>query len=81
MKTLTIKNVPDDLHAGLRRLAADSHRSLNGEVIARLQASVELQDPRDPKKILREVDELRERIGGPVWTIDDIEAAINEGRE
>ena len=81
MKTLTIKNMPEDLHRELRRIAEGNHRSLNGEVLARLEASVANGGARNPAAILQEVAEFRARIGGPEWSIDDIEAAINEGRE
>ena len=39
MSALTIKNLPEPLLDHLRDAAAESHRSLNKEVIARLSAS------------------------------------------
>jgi antitoxin FitA len=36
---LSIKNVPDELAAALKASAKANHRSLNGEVIARLKNS------------------------------------------
>lgn len=37
---LSIKNVPDDLAEGLRRRAQRAHRSLQGELMAILEAAV-----------------------------------------
>lgn len=36
---LTIKSLPDELGAALKKAAATSHRSLNGEIIHRLENS------------------------------------------
>ncbi|MEA3441264.1 MAG: Arc family DNA-binding protein, partial [Chloroflexota bacterium] len=33
MPTLTVKNIPDDLYAQLKRYAAMNRRSLNSEII------------------------------------------------
>jgi plasmid stability protein len=40
MPSLTIKGLPVDLLQGLRDAASRSHRSLNAEVLVRLQRSV-----------------------------------------
>lgn len=44
--TITVKNIPDAVHMALKKAAETSHRSLNGEVIARLEQS--LQGHADP---------------------------------
>ncbi len=33
MATITVKNIPDDLYAGLKQAAVANHRSINSEVI------------------------------------------------
>jgi plasmid stability protein len=38
MPTLTLKNIPADLHAKLKASAARNRRSLNSEILARLEA-------------------------------------------
>lgn len=40
MASLTLKGIPDDLLARLKREAAEHRRSLNGEVLHRLEHSV-----------------------------------------
>ena len=37
MATITLKNLPDELHARLKKRAARNRRSLNNEVIACLE--------------------------------------------
>ena len=38
MPTLTLKNIPDDLHARLRESADRNRRSLNSEILLRLES-------------------------------------------
>jgi plasmid stability protein len=38
--TITLKNIPDSIHAALKNAAETNHRSLNGEVIARLEQTL-----------------------------------------
>lgn len=41
MSAITLKNVPEDLVAGLKARAAEAHRSLSGEILFRLRRSLE----------------------------------------
>ena len=43
MATLTLKNIPEGLHARLRQSAEKNRRSLNGEILARLSRQEESQ--------------------------------------
>jgi antitoxin FitA len=49
---LSIKNVPDELAEQLRRRARRSHRSLQGELMAILEASVHGPEPLTPFEVL-----------------------------
>ena len=40
MINLTLKNVPTELHARLKASAESNRRSLNGEILARLEAQL-----------------------------------------
>lgn len=40
MPDLLIRGIPDELHQELKAAAKRDHRSLNGEILARLSASV-----------------------------------------
>ena len=90
MATITLKNVPDDLHRRLKAQAARNHRSLNREVIRTLEAWTQTEDAtlaglvaeqlRDPawERARAVRDELRAE--GASLTSDDVESAISEGR-
>ena len=41
MPTLTLKNIPDDLHARLKASAARNRRSLNSEILFRLEKDIQ----------------------------------------
>ena len=55
---LSIKNVPDEIAARLRRRAARSHRSLQGELMAILERAVRDEDRLTPAEALQRVREL-----------------------
>lgn len=79
MATLTLKNVPDDLHQRLKERAARNGRSLNREAIRCLDdASRRL----DPDTLLEEAAAFRAKLAerGVCVTDGDIEAAIEDGR-
>jgi plasmid stability protein len=48
MATLTLKNIPDELHALLRESAERNRRSLNSEILIRLESAftAPVVDPR-----------------------------------
>lgn len=52
---LSIKNVSDELAEQLRRRARQSHRSLQGELMAILEASVHGPEPLTPLEVLEVV--------------------------
>ena len=89
MPTLTIRNVPDDLHARLKERARRNRRSLNQEVIAELSA-VGTEGETEEERIMkarermrragREIDRLREGMTR-FLTAEEIREAIEEGRE
>ncbi len=78
MANLTLKGVPESLVTSLKKLAAAHRRSLNGEVIYRLEHSLP-RDPEDGRRFVQEADKLRKKIGIRT-TIDAIVSARDEGR-
>ena len=81
MATLTIKNLPDEVHAALSRTAKRHRRSINSEAIVQLERGLEIGGP-EPDQALIKVrntrDELRER---GIWLTDEIlQRAKGEGR-
>lgn len=78
MPAITLKNIPKDLYARLKKSAESNHRSLNREAIARLERS--LGTGREgPAAFLARVDRVRESLGIYV-TDEEIRKAKHAGR-
>jgi len=61
MATITLKNIPEDLHQRLRESAVRHHRSLNREIIAQLEASL-TERSRETDELLAELDALHRKL-------------------
>jgi len=78
MTTITLKNIPEDLHERLKESATQHHRSLNKEIIARLEAQLMPPKP-DAEQKLAEIRALRQRTA--VYAVpEEIDALKQEGR-
>ena len=78
MATVTIKDVPDKLHRQLKARALQHRRSLNGEIIAVLEAAASVHKL-DPDDLLARAAALRSRVGGRL-TDSDLAALRGAGR-
>lgn len=78
MASLTLKGVPDELLAQLKREAAEHRRSLNGEVLHRLEQSVASGTAGD---VLDEIRRYRIQPRGRPFTVSELKAAIADGRK
>ena len=78
MATLTLKNVPDDLHRRLKERAARNHRSLNREVIHALEEAI-APEAGDLSRRIRVLHDRLKREGIEA-TPESVRAAIEEGR-
>lgn len=78
MASLTLKGVPDELLAQLKREAAEHRRSLNGEVLHRLEQSVRTRSTRE---VLEEIRRYRVHPRGRPLTVQELKSAIEEGRK
>lgn len=74
MSTLVIKNLPDALHARLKEQAERNRRSVTKEAVTLIERGLA---PTRKAPVLGPPIKLK---GGSL-TIDEMEAAINEGRE
>lgn len=83
MKTLTIRDLPDSLHAALKERARRNRRSLNQQVIAELGRTEAFEtDEEQASRVeweIRQVAELRSRATG-FFTAEEIDSAKKEGR-
>ena len=83
MPSLTIRDVPEDILDILRERARRNHRSLNGEVLALLEAS-SLAPVADPHKLVEEVREIQQRYDVPTVDhaeVDDLTGSVSNRRE
>jgi plasmid stability protein len=78
MSTITLKNVPDSLHAALRSRARNHGRSLNKEVICALE-QVLANGPPDANSLLSEAQAVREEMT-VYMTQRDLDAMRQKGR-
>jgi len=80
MATLTIRNLPDEVHSALKERAKLNRRSLNQEVIAELEGGSPVEGSQvRMERVMRETDEIRSRAKA-FLTSEEIDAARKEGR-
>lgn len=77
--SITLKDLPEALYQHLRAAAAANNRSIEAEVIARLEAAV---PPAviDMEAHIARADAIAAQLEGKVFEVEDIERAINWGR-
>lgn len=80
MATLTIRNVPDELYATLKKQAAESRRSLNQEVIERLRLGIVARSPEDRRRAFERAREFADSLGRR-FDHREVDAMIEEGRK
>ena len=78
-KTLTLKNLPDALHARLEAAAKQHRRSLSNEAIVCLEAGLGVAVP-SAEEELTQIRLLRGSLGPHVFDPDSIDAFKREGR-
>ena len=79
MKTITLKGIPEGLYLELRRRAEAQRRSLNAEVLFRLEQSVAAREA-TAAELLARINKVREQIKLPYLPDDELRAARREGR-
>lgn len=95
MPSVALRGVPEHVHRRLKDAARANHRSLNGEILARLVASVPAEPERDELRVSvphepLSAEEIRERVrkrgvairarGGIDLSPERIETLVQEGR-
>jgi plasmid stability protein len=79
MATITLKNIPAELHRELKKRAEENHRSLNKEIIATLKSATGGNIRLDPIKLEESVRRARSLFRRPV-TAREIDRWKREGR-
>jgi plasmid stability protein len=57
MSNISLKGIPDDLHAQLEQEASANFRSLEQEALARIEMSFEIQEAFNTKRVQNWIDE------------------------
>jgi len=78
-KTITVKNIPPELHERLKQSAALHHRSINSEVIVLIEESLSAKK-RKPEDFLASAKVLREKTERYELKKEFIDRAKREGR-
>jgi plasmid stability protein len=80
MATITVKNIPDELYARLKAVAENNRRSINGEIIRRIERSL---TPRKAptEQLLARIVRLHDSFEDRTLTLEQIEEARHEGRQ
>jgi plasmid stability protein len=81
MATITLKNVPKELHAKLTKRAAAHRRSLNQEAIACLEEKLQVSEPVPGHVWDERFRKIREKVKVEPLTQDFLKWAIEDGRE
>lgn len=76
---LTLKSIPDEVYVRLKESASINHRSINSEVIARLEAQL-LPVPGQALENLSAIRALRSRLKQARFDHRDIDQMKREGR-
>lgn len=79
MVNVTLKNIPDELYARVKDSARRNHRSVNGEIIARLETALK---PREisPEEWLERIRQARPQFDPNAVSLDELLEAIDQGR-
>jgi antitoxin FitA len=79
MATITLKNIPADLHRELKKRAEEHHRSLNKEILSILNSAINQSRPIDPAALIREARATRKKFQRQV-SAREIRTWIRRGR-
>ncbi len=79
MATITVKNIPDDLYELLKEAAQVHRRSINSEIIMRLERSLRAQ-PIKSEANLTAARQIRELTAGYAITDEEFTRAKRAGR-
>ena len=79
MPNLALRGIPAGLHRELKEAAIRNHRSLNGEIIARLEASVR-SAPLDVEAFLSRVQRRYETLGPVDLSEENLRRLRDAGR-
>ena len=81
MTNLTVKNIPPLIYERLKQRAADNHRSINGEILMIIEQALQTRTPAEVERLIEDARKVRELTANYSLTTEEIQKAIDEGRE
>lgn len=79
MPAVTVKNIPQNIYRQLKKAAANNRRSINSEIIFRIECSLQSQRL-DPNLLIIKARQLRERTASFPISDDEFNNAKAAGR-
>lgn len=79
MPDVALRGMSPELHAALKRAAKSSHRSLNGEILFRLETSLQASTV-DVDALLSLIEERRARNPVPELSPEELRTLKDDGR-
>ncbi len=79
MATITVKNIPNDLYAKLKKTAEANRRSINNEIILCLENAI-LSQKVDVDQLLLQLDQFYTNLKLPELTEEMLKKFKTEGR-
>lgn len=79
MHNITLKNVPTDLYQRIKSIAQENRRSINNEIINRLNNSLK-SNRIDIDTFIRKLDDIQKNINAPPLTEKMLKSAKEDGR-
>jgi plasmid stability protein len=80
MPSITLKDIPEDLHAQLRQEAEAHFRSVDQEVLARIQRSFDLDDHLSAERVNRLIAEAMTSGPEGILSREKFDAARDQAR-
>jgi len=80
MRTITVKNIPDDLYERLKRSAAENRRSINSQVIVCIEQAVQGRKRESVEVFLGRAREMRRKTLGHPCTDEEFSRMKAVGR-
>jgi antitoxin FitA len=79
MATFTVKGIPDELYQKLKAAAEANHRSINSEIICRIETGL-MPSRVSAQELLERLRRLDETFAGRRLRLEDLDRARREGR-
>jgi hypothetical protein len=81
MTNLTVKNIPPIIYERLKQRATDNRRSINSEILMIIEQALQTRTPAEVERLIEGARKVRELSAGYSLTTEEIQKAIDEGRE